>query len=65
MNKLRLKVTDMACGGCASTITKAIKTVDTNASIQCDPQTKIVLVETSSSESAIKTAIAQAGYPSS
>jgi copper chaperone len=63
--KLQLKVTDMTCGGCVSTITKAIKTVDANASIQCDPKTKIVLVETESSESAIKTAIAQVGYPSS
>jgi copper chaperone len=63
--KLQLKVTNMTCGGCVSAITKAIKTVDANASIQCDPKTKIVLVETESSESAIKTAISQIGYSSS
>ncbi|MGQ4650595.1 cation transporter [Lyngbya aestuarii] len=46
-------------------ITNAIKTVDANASIQSDLKTKIVLVETESSESAIKKAIAKVGYPAS
>ena len=63
--KLQLKVPDMTCGGCVSTITNAIKTVDTNATVHGDPKTKIVLVETESSESDIKKAIAQVGYPSS
>ncbi len=60
--KLQLKVPDMTCGGCVNAITNAIKTVDTNATVQGDPKTKIVLVETESTESAIKKAIAQAGY---
>ncbi len=63
--KLQLKVPDMTCEGCVSTITNAIKTVDANASIQGDLKTKIVLVETESSEAAIKKAIAQVGYPAS
>lgn len=63
--KLQLKVPGISCGGCVSTVTKAIKTVDTNAIVQGDPQTKTVLVETESSESAIKAAIAKAGYPAS
>jgi len=63
--KLQLKVPDMTCEGCVSTITNAIKTVDVNSSIQGDPKTKIVLVETESPESAIKKAIAQVGYPAS
>ena len=63
--KLQLKVPDMACGSCERTIRQAIKTVDANASIQGDPKTKIVLVETEFSESAIKKAIAQVGYPAS
>ena len=56
--KLQLKVLDMSCGGCVNAITNAIKTVDANAAVQGDPKTKIVLVETESSESAIKKAIA-------
>jgi copper chaperone len=63
--KLQFKVPDMTCGGCVSNITRAIKTVDTNATIQGDPQTKIVLVETKSPESEIKAALTQAGYPAS
>jgi copper chaperone len=63
--KLQFKVPEMTCGGCVSNITRAIKTVDANANVQGDPQTKIVLVETKSSEPEIKAVLAQAGYPAS
>jgi copper chaperone len=63
--KLQLKVPGISCGGCVSTVTKAIKAVDANAIVQGDPQTKTVLVETQSSEATIKAAIAKAGYPAS
>jgi copper chaperone len=60
--KLQLKVPDMTCGGCVSNITNAVKTIDANATVQGDPKTKIVLVETQASEAAIKSAITTAGY---
>ena len=63
--KLQLKVPAITCGGCVNAITKAIKTVDAHAIVQGDPKTKIVLVETQASETAIKAAIAQVGYPAS
>lgn len=63
--KLQLKVPKMSCGGCVNTITNAIKTVDASATVHGDPTTKIVVVETESPESAIKTAIAQVSYPAS
>jgi copper chaperone len=63
--KLKFKVPDMTCGGCVSNITRAIKTIDADATVQGDPQTKIVLVETKSSEPEIKAVLAQAGYPAS
>jgi copper chaperone len=63
--QLQLKVLDMSCGGCLSTISEAIKTVDAHAIVHGDPQTKIVLVDTEFPETVIKTAIAQAGYPAS
>ncbi len=63
--KLQFKVPEMTCGGCVSNITRAIKTVDANATVQGDPQTKIVLVETKSPEPEIKAALAHAGYPAS
>lgn len=60
---LQLKVPKMACSACVNTITKAVKTIDTNATVQADPKTKIVSVETQASETAIKKAIAAVGYP--
>lgn len=62
---LQLKVPEMTCGGCVSTITKAVKTVDANAVVQGDPKTKTVLVETQAPETAIRAALAKVGYPTS
>jgi copper chaperone len=60
--KLQLKVPDMTCGGCVNNITNAVKAIDANATVQGDPKTKIVLVETEASEAAIKSAIITVGY---
>lgn len=60
---LELKVPNMACSACADTITKAVQAIDPNAVVQADPKTKQVQVETQASETAIKEAIAAAGYP--
>ncbi len=60
---LQLTVPNMACSACASTITKTLQAVDANASVQADPTTKLVSVETQASETTIKEALAAAGYP--
>jgi copper chaperone len=60
--KLQLKVPDITCGGCVNAISNAVKTVDANAIVQGDPKTKIVLVETQATETAIRAAIAKVGY---
>jgi copper chaperone len=59
---LQLKVPDMACSACGITITEAIKAIDPTATIQTDPKTKLVNVETQASEIAIKQVITTAGY---
>lgn len=59
---LQLTVPNMACSACGETITKAIQAIDPTASVQTDPKTKQVNVETQASEAAIKTAITEAGY---
>ncbi len=61
--KLQLKVPNISCGGCVSTITEAIKKVDSNATVQGNSQAKTISVETQSSETEIKTAMANIGYP--
>jgi copper chaperone len=60
---LQLTVPNMACSACANNITNAVKAVDANADVQADPQTKLVSVDTQASETAIKDALAAAGYP--
>lgn len=60
---LQLKVPNIACSACVDTVTKAIKTVDANATVQAEPKTKQVSLETTAPETAIKEAIAAVGYP--
>ena len=63
MSTLQLTVPGMACSVCAEKITKAVQAIDPDATVEADPQTKRVNVETGVSEVAVKEAIATAGYP--
>ena len=60
---LQLTVPKLACSACVNPITKAVKTVDPNAKVQAEPKNKLVLIETQADQTAIKEAIAAAGYP--
>jgi len=62
---LQLKVPDIACAACVDTVTQAVKSVDPLAQVNADPKTKLVQVETQQPETAIREAIANAGYPAS
>lgn len=59
---LQLQVPNLACSACGDTIAKAIKAIDPAATIQADPKTKQVNVDTQATETAVKQAIATAGY---
>ncbi|MER9586896.1 heavy-metal-associated domain-containing protein [Mesorhizobium sp. M0276] len=59
---LKLKVQDMSCGHCASTIEKAVKTVDPIARVTVDLGSSTVTVETKADETAIRDVIRSAGY---
>ena len=59
---LQLKVSNMACSACGETITKAIRAVDPTATVQTDPRTKLVSIETQASQAAVKEAITAASY---
>jgi len=59
---LQLTVPNMACSACVTTITEAVKEIDTTAKVEADPKTKLVNIETQQSETAIKAAITAAGY---
>ena len=62
MTQLAIKVPNMACAACAETITKAVQAIDDQASVQADPKTKDVQINSTASADDIKQAIEAAGY---
>ena len=59
---LTLKVPSIACQVCANTITKAIHNLDSEAQVEVDVENKIVTVDSQTSATQIKEAIADAGH---
>ena len=59
---IQLQVLDTVCDACAKTITQAILSVDSMASVKADTKTKQVTVETQVSKSSLTEAIRSAGY---
>ncbi|MBR8829798.1 MAG: hypothetical protein N5P05_001247 [Chroococcopsis gigantea SAG 12.99] len=57
-----LKVPSIACEACAKTITRAIETQQPGSAVSVDVAGKLVKVETTASESAIKEAIVSVGH---
>ena len=60
---MQFHLDDMTCGGCARAVTKAIKTVDPDASVVADPPTRRVEVTTSAPREQVITALREAGFP--
>ena len=58
------KVQDMTCGGCASSVRKAVSQLQGVSSVSADPQTKDVVVEAAPevTREAVVAAIQDAGY---
>jgi copper chaperone len=61
-NALTLKVEDMTCGHCASTITKAVEAGLPRARVQADPATKLVSIRGTQDVAKVEALIAGAGY---
>ena len=59
---LKLRVPDMSCGHCASTIEKAAKSIDPTARVAIDLGLSTVAIETKANEAAICDVIRSAGY---
>ncbi|WP_454674948.1 heavy-metal-associated domain-containing protein [Achromobacter pestifer] len=60
---MQFHLDDMTCGGCARTVTKAVQSVDPDATVTADPPTRLIQVDTSASEAQIVTALREAGFP--
>jgi copper chaperone len=63
MAVMHFKVPNIACDGCAKTITDEILTHESTAKVNVDVQAKTVSVETEASEESIKQMITAVGYP--
>ena len=57
-----LNVPGMTCGGCARSVTAAIKEIDQDAAVTVDIDARRVTVETTASEEALREAVREAGY---
>nr|WP_315595506.1 heavy-metal-associated domain-containing protein [uncultured Cupriavidus sp.] len=60
---MQFHLDNMTCGGCARTVTKAIKMIDPDANVVTDPPVRLVQVQTSASQEQIVTALREAGFP--
>lgn len=56
------RVANMNCGHCVSTITKAVKRVDPQATVEIDLPSKLVKVESAADAGEFQDAIADAGF---
>jgi copper chaperone len=59
---LKLNVPDMTCGHCAGTVTKAVLSADSQASVTVDLPSKTVSIETAADVGRISQAVEAAGY---
>lgn len=59
---VQFHVAGMTCGGCARSVTNAVKGVDAGAVVNVDLATKLVAVDSTAAAFAIVNAIKAAGY---
>jgi copper chaperone len=59
---MEFKVDDMSCGHCVATITKAVKEVDPQGTVQVDLAARRVRIESARPVEAFRAAIEEAGY---
>ena len=62
---IELTVKDMTCNHCVGVVTKAVKSVDPNATVNVDLPTKRVQVNSTGSLGDFTKALEEAGYPAS
>jgi copper chaperone len=58
----QLTIPDMACNACVTNITKAVQSLDAQATLAADLTSKQVSIDTTQSRESIAQAITRAGY---
>ncbi|MBM3104072.1 heavy-metal-associated domain-containing protein [Pseudomonas arcuscaelestis] len=56
-------VPNMTCGGCARSVTYALKSVDEDAKIETNPSAREVKVDSSLDRNVFVQVLSEAGYP--
>lgn len=56
-------IPNMACGGCARSVTKALQGVDADTKVEADLAAHTISVESPAAEAALRAALTAAGYP--
>ena len=59
---IELTIDDMTCGGCVASITRVVKGLDPDASVEANVETKRVRIGSLIDTEALVAAIANAGY---
>ena len=59
----QFQVPAMTCGGCARAITRAVQSVDPQATVVTDIDAKRVAITSNADETRLTAALAEAGYP--
>mgnify|MGYP001160638161 FL=1 len=59
---ITLTINDMTCGGCVASITRVVKGLDPNATLEADVAARRVSINTPLDTAAVVAAISNAGY---
>ena len=60
---MQFHIDNMACGGCARSVTSAIHSVDPEAKVDIDLNSKRITVESGAEQSAVAAGLEVAGFP--
>lgn len=60
---MRFHIENMACGGCAKSVTKAIQSVDSAAKVEASQETRTIDVTSNASVGELIAVLKEAGYP--
>ncbi|WP_240790272.1 heavy-metal-associated domain-containing protein [Rhodobacter sp. SY28-1] len=59
---LNLHIPNMNCGGCARSVTAAVRSVDAEAKVEPDLPARTIAVDTKLPEVTVREALAEAGF---
>lgn len=60
---MEFQIDNMTCGGCAASVTKAIRSVDPDAKVDVDLATKKVRIGSQHEKAAFAAVLSEVGYP--